>query len=120
MPTTVRPFTPPRTSVRPRARLRAGGAVKRATYTVDARERVLFTLSADGVSRLIDAPAELYEAATSGLVTADTFIVEPNLEDGDSDELAAIVTDYLQQAGLHARVPMTFSRLRDFLEALAA
>jgi hypothetical protein len=105
--------------VRPRVRRSSNGAVKRATYIVDSRPRVLFTMSADGASKLIDAPAELYETAASGLATPDTFIVEPQLHDGDQLELEAIVTDYLEQVARYSRVPMTFSRLGDFLEALA-
>jgi hypothetical protein len=80
---------------------------------------VLFTLSDHGVSKLIDVPAELYEVAASGLATPDTFIVEPQLPDGNTAELEAIITDYLQLAALHARVPMTFSRLGVLLESLA-
>jgi hypothetical protein len=104
---------------RPRTGGRSNRAVKRATYTVGSQSRVLFTVSSDGVSKLIDAPAELYDIAATGLATPDTFIVEPQA-DGDAQELEAIINDYLEQSVLHARVPMSFSRLGDFLKALAA
>jgi hypothetical protein len=120
MPTEViRPRPPQDASLRARPRASSGGAVKRATYSVESRQRVLFTMSADGAGKLIDAPAELYETAATGVVTPDTFIVEPQLADGDTAEIQAIVADYLEQAALHARVPMSFSRLGDFLKALA-
>jgi hypothetical protein len=120
MPTEViRPRPPRNGSLRARPHASSGGAVKRTTYTVESHQRVLFTVPVDGASKLIDAPAELYAAAATGLVTPDTFIVEPQLADGDAAELEAIVADYVEQAALHARVPMSFSRLGDFLEALA-
>jgi hypothetical protein len=120
MPTEViRPRPPRNGSLRAHPHASSGGGVKRATYTVESRQRVLFTVSVDGATKLIDAPSELYTAAATGVVTPDTFIVEPQFADGDAAELEAIVADYLEQAALHARVPMSFSRLGDFLEALA-
>lgn len=92
------------------------GAVKRATYTVDSRARVLFTIRDDGFSKLIDVPAEMYGAVASGLDTPDTYVVEPQLPISDTSELKALVADYLDQAAERDRVPMTFSRLGDYLE----
>ncbi len=120
MPTTTRPIATQHAPPRPRVSPSSNRAVKRATYTVDSGPRVLFTISADGASKLIDTPAELYDAAASGLATPDTFIVEAQLPEDDAQELEAIISDYLEQAAIHARVPMTFSRLGDFLETLAA
>lgn len=119
MPTsTPRPPAPPRESARPRARRDLTGAVKHASYTVDSCRRVLFTITIDGVARLIDTPAELYETAASGLATPDRFIVEPHLDANAPEELQAIVNEYLEQAAAHARVPMTFSKLGTLLESL--
>lgn len=115
---TARQTRPRHDTRRSRPHARSNHAVKRATYTVDSRARVL-TIAADGATKLIDTPAELYEIAAAGVATADTYIIEPHLDDDATAELEAIITDYLKLAVLSARVPMTFSRLGDFLEALA-
>ena len=114
--TTVQPAAPKH----PRTGGRSNGSVKRAIYTVGSHSRVLFTVSSNGVSKLIDAPAEHYDIAASGLATPDTFIVEPQLPDNAAEELEAIINDYLEQSVLHTRVPMSFSRLGDFLKTLTA
>ena len=108
--------TPPATKP---ARGSSRRATKRATYTVNSQARVLFTVSGEAATRLLDVPADLYESAVAGLATPDTFVVEQQLRDMDAHELEAIITDYLTQAALHSRVPMTFSRLGDLLSTLA-
>lgn len=117
--TTTAPITTQPATARPHGRSIARRAVKRETYTVDSQPRVLFTVYTHGASMLIDTPAEFYETAASGLPTPDTFIVEPRLDEVNLQELDAIVADYLEQAAVHARVPMTFSRIGALLGALA-
>lgn len=120
MPTNTRPAVQQLARGLPRPRPTTSRAVERATYNVNSRKRVLFTISTDGTSKLIDAPIEHYDPAATGLATPDTFVVEPQLPDADTRELEAIVADYLTHAALHDRVPMKFSKLGDSLKALTA
>ncbi len=86
-----------------------------ARYQVAGLTRVLFTRVADGQTELLDMPADQFDCEDEPLPANGSYLVEPDLADSDR-ELQALVTDYLQQAELHQRLPMTVPFLEDLFD----
>ena len=79
-----------------------GERIELARYSVPVGERVLYGQRVNGVVRVTDVPA-------SGRGRA--YLVERELEKDGYDALKALISDYLDQAGLLEDVPMAVSPL---------
>ena len=79
-----------------------GERIELARYSVPVGERVLYGQRVNGVVRVTDVPACGHGRA---------YLVERELEQDGYDALKALVSDYLQQAGLLDDVPMAVSPL---------
>jgi hypothetical protein len=77
-------------------------------YTVRGQKRALFTLGTGHDCRLMDVPADLYEADGALAVDADdSYVIECGLlPRADNDQLQAVLDDYLAQAKRHGAIPM--------------
>jgi hypothetical protein len=80
------------------ATIAVGERVELGRYSVFAGERILYGQRVDGVVRVTDVPAEGRGRA---------YLVERELEQDGHAALLALVADYINQAELHAAVPMT-------------
>ncbi len=67
---------------------------------------------------LLDMPADQFDGAGEPAPAAGSYVVEPELA-SDPGEIDALVSDYLKQAELHARVPMTVPWLEDIVDTRA-
>lgn len=90
---------------------------ERARYELPGVARVLCTRVTAEVTLLVDMPADQFDRATEPAPAAGSYVVEPELST-DPGELDALVTDYLKQVELHARVPMTVPWLKDVVGTL--
>jgi hypothetical protein len=79
-----------------------GERIELARYSVPVGERVLYGQRVNGVVRVTDVPA---------CGRGRAYLVERELEQDGYDALKALVSDYLQQAGLLDDVPMAVSPL---------
>jgi hypothetical protein len=77
-----------------------GERIELARYSVPIGERILCGQRVNGVVRVTDVPA-------SGRGRA--YLVERELEQDGYEALKALVSDYLEQAGLLEDVPMAVS-----------
>ena len=75
-----------------------GERVERGRYRVPVGERILYGQRVDGVVRVTDVPAQGRGRA---------YLVERELEQDGHAALLALIADYINQAELHAAVPMT-------------
>lgn len=91
------------------------------TYTIKGQKRVLFTRGRGHDCKLIDVPAGLLQIAATGAETPDTYVVESGLRPrADNEQLTALITDYVEQAGRHQAVPMTVFASTVSIDAYAA
>jgi hypothetical protein len=95
-------MTPPSVTEIRRNGNQVGERVELGRYTVPTGERVLCGQRVNGVVRVTDVPARGRGRA---------YLVERELEHDGYDALKALVSDYLDQAGLLEDVPMAVSRL---------
>jgi hypothetical protein len=79
-----------------------GERIELARYSVPVGERVLYGQRVDGVVRVTDVPA---------CGRGRAYLVERELEQDGYEALKALVSDYLEQAGLLDDVPMAVSPL---------
>jgi hypothetical protein len=79
-----------------------GERIELARYTVPVGQRVLYGQRVNGVVRITDLPA---------CGRGRAYLVERELEQDGYDALNALVSDYLDQAGLLDDVPMAVSPL---------
>ena len=79
-----------------------GERIELARYSVPVGERVLYGQRVNGVVRVTDVPA---------CGRGRAYLVERELEQDGYDALKALVSDYLDQAGLLEDVPMAVSPL---------
>lgn len=79
-----------------------------ATYTIGAERRVLRTTALDGSVRLVDEPEE---------GTGERYVIERELRTENTDELDALIADYLAQARTLEAIPMATSAIREDLAA---
>ena len=86
-----------------------GARVELGRYETSEGDRIVYGQRIDGVVRVTDRPA-----GPGGR----SYLVERGLE--TSDELAALVADYIAQAKKLGRVPMSIDPLESELEAAAA
>jgi hypothetical protein len=86
-----------------------------ARYHVGDRGRVLCTRMVEGETVLLDMPADRFDATDDPAASNDSYLVEPDLS-RNTDELEALIADYLQQVAAHRRVPMTVPLLEGALE----
>ena len=75
-----------------------GERVELGRYRIPAGERIVYGQRVDGVVRVTDVPARGRGRA---------YLVERELEQDGHAALLALVADYVNQAKLHAAVPMT-------------
>ena len=81
---------------------RVGERIELARYSVPVGERVLYGQRVNGVVRVTDVPA---------CGRGRAYLVERELEQDGYEALKALVSDYLEQAGLLDDVPMAVSPL---------
>jgi hypothetical protein len=86
-----------------------------ARYQVDGLPRVLVTRVTDGQTELLDMPADQFDGEDEPQLAGGSYLVEPDLSRSDT-ELQALIADYLQQAELHQRLPMTVPFLEDLFD----
>ena len=79
-----------------------GERIELARYSVPVGERVLYGQRVNGVVRVTDVPA---------CDRGGAYLVERELEQDGYEALKALVSDYLEQAGLLDDVPMAVSPL---------